>query len=242
MKTSVTSLIPSLDDKFYNSGLLDAIKKATKSTSTRKVSYAISCSSAFRDALLNLADAKKVNVGDIARSIMLTFGENKIMAFPDPGEPGINDREIVILKSGPSEGKPWRRKPRLQVRMPAGYEGLIIRKALGLALKLEYGDINILLEHKGEPSYAEIIASKNEENAKLKSIISTLTFDYLPNGVRNRNDALFILGFPPESKHGFDILKSRFRMLATIHHPDSGFGDHQRMSQLNEAIAFLRNR
>jgi hypothetical protein len=29
-------------------------------------------------------------------------------------------------------------------------------------------------------------------------------------------------------------------MLAAIHHPDSAYGDHRRMSQLNEAIGFLR--
>ena len=67
-----------------------------------------------------------------------------------------------------------------------------------------------------------------------------MTFDNLPSGVRTRNDALFVLGFPPESTPDMGMLKARFRMLATVHHPDSGVGDHGRMAQLNEAIALLR--
>ena len=85
-------------------------------TKVRKHSYVIPCSSDFRDAVQALADRREVNVGDIARSVMLIISHDTIAACPDPGEPGANDRETVILKSGPNKGKPWRRKPRLQAR------------------------------------------------------------------------------------------------------------------------------
>ena len=38
---------------------------------------------------------------------------------------------------------------------------------------------------------------------------------------------------------GLGELRARFRMLAAIHHPDSGHGSHERMSQLNSAMDIL---
>lgn len=240
MKAAFAAISPDSGKVNHDDGLVEAIKKAAKTPTVRKVSYAISCSSDFRDAVMALADARKVNVGDIARSVMLTLPEDVIEGFSDPGEPEGDDREVVILKSGPSEGKPWRRKPRLQVRMPAGYNVLTIRKALGLALKLDRGDVSVSLTDADSPDHQAVLAVRDEENARLKSIISVLTFDSLPNGVRTRNEALFVLGFAPDSAPDLVMLKARFRMLATVHHPDSGVGDHGRMAQLNEAIAVLR--
>lgn len=89
---------------------------------------------------------RQVNVGDLARSILLVVSPDAIAAFPDPGDPPADDRETVILKSGPAEGRPWRRKPRLQVRMPPGHEIPFIRRALGLALAMDEGAIAVRLE------------------------------------------------------------------------------------------------
>ena len=61
------------------------------------------------------------------------------------------------------------------------------------------------------------------------------------SGVKSCRDALYVLGFSHEDTPDVGAIKARFRMLATIHHPDSRFGDHRRMSQLNEAINCLRN-
>ena len=83
-----------------------------------KHSYTVPCASDFRDAVEALAVKRHVNVGDLARSILLVMPANFVADFPDPGEPAAEDRETVVLKSGPAEGRPWRRKPRLQVRMP----------------------------------------------------------------------------------------------------------------------------
>lgn len=85
-----------------------------------------------------------------------------------------------------------------------------------------------------------IVIEAREELERLRSIISVLSFDPLPRGIRSREDALHILGFPPGSLPDGKVLKIRFRTLATIHQPDSGHGNHVRMSQLNEAMAHLK--
>lgn len=223
---------------------------ASSTRSITKVSYAISCSTAFRDAVTSLAEKRSVNVGDIARSVMLTIPEDVISKARDPGEPKGDDREEVILKSGPSAGKPWRRKPRLQVRLPAGFDPVTIRKALGIALDLERGEMRLNLESAdAEPATAKAIALAEkrtsafaEQVSRLKAMISTLSFEPLAHGVRTRDEALYVLGFPPGSSPDGVMIKARYRMLATVHHPDSGVGSHDRMAQLNSAISFLRTR
>ena len=75
---------------------------------------------------------------------------------------------------------------------------------------------------------------------RLRTIVAVLAFEPLPEGVRSRGDALHVLGFPPSSDPDSRTLRAKFRMLATIHHPDGNHGSHQRMSQLNQAMEFLR--
>lgn len=209
-------------------------------TKVRKHSYVIPCSSDFRDAVQALADRREVNVGDVARSVMLIVSHDTIAACPDPGEPGPTDRETVILKSGPNNGKPWRRKPRLQARLPKGYKVADIRRALGVALALSMGEISVTLEDGRAPKAKERIRALNDEVARLRAAMSVVAPDPLPNGVRNGEEALFVLGFPPGRKPSQAEIKARFRMLATIHHPDAPFGDTRRMSQLNQAMSWLR--
>ena len=220
--------------------LIKAIQEAGKTPIRRKVSYAIPCASAFRDAVNALAESRKVNVGDIARSVMLTMPESVIQAMVDPGEPEADDRETVILKSGPSAGKPWRRKPRLQVRMPAGYEVVTIRKALALALQLDQDSLVVTLENADQPRAKDRLAKQAEEIGRLRSMISALSSDILTDGIRTLEDAYYVLGIAPGQKPDMQVIKARFRMLATIHHPDNEIGNHERMAQLNDAIAFLR--
>lgn len=208
---------------------------------TRKLSYAVPCSSRFRDAVLALAAEREVNVGDLARSIMLTLPPETIKAAPDPGEPEESDRETVVLKSGPSAGKPWRRKPRLQVRLPAGHDVIDIRKALGIALDLQTGDREVRLESTTAPQWADLVHDLEEKVARLQVTIATLAFEPLPNGVRTQVEAMHVLGFVPGARPDARTIKARYRMMAAIHHPDSEFGDHVRMSQLNQAMGILRN-
>ena len=73
-------------------------------------------------------------------------------------------------------------------------------------------------------------------------MVSALSFDPLPDGVRTRADALHVLGFAPESVPRARDVRARFRLLATVHHPDGRYGSHERMSQLNAAMGLLRAR
>lgn len=225
-----------------------------------KHSYTVPCASAFRDAVEELAQRRKVNVGDLARSILLVVPATTVALSPDPGEPAADDRETVVLKSGPAAGRPWRRKPRLQVRMPPGHDIPFIRRALALAMAMDRGEIAVLVHDSSQqptlqpqpapppepqPAAREEaentrLVEINEELERLRTIVAVLSFEPLPDGVRSRQDALHVLGFPPSADPDNRTLRAKFRMLATIHHPDSHYGNHQRMSQLNQAMEFLR--
>ncbi|MGB0681183.1 MAG: J domain-containing protein [Magnetovibrionaceae bacterium] len=192
-------------------------------------------------------------MADLARSVVMLVDRSVINGFPDPGGPGHDDRETVILKSGPSAGRPWQRKPRLQVRMGPGLEPELIRKALALALALDSREAR--LEPVGKPfgKRTDTETTKVIEGLqgdifrleaaaeRLRSVIETLAFSPLAGGVETRADALHILGFGPGERPDRKAVRTRFRQLATIHHPDGETGSHQRMTQLNEAMAILRN-
>lgn len=222
----------------------------------RKHSYTVTCSSEFRDAVLALADRRKVNVADMTRSVVLVVPEEIISAFADPGEPGRDDRETITIKSGAAEGRLWRRKPRLQVRMSPGLDVTLVRKALGLALALERGDIRInvdsgkieetvetveVAEPQVEENAASETVSNDDELDRLRALVSVLSFDPLSQGITSREEAMHVLGLPPGPAPDSNTLRNRFRMLATIHHPDSPYGNHKRMSQLNAAMDHLKS-
>jgi len=228
-------------DTLRNTGRSSASSSEDDVKSARKLSYAVPCSSRFRDAVLEMAAEREVNVGDLARSIMLTLSPHTIKGATDPGEPAESDRETVVLKSGPSAGKPWRRKPRLQVRLPAGHDVVDIRKALGIALELHSGDREVRLESTAAPEWPEIVHELEEKVARLQVTIATLAFEPLKNGVRTQDEAMHVLGFVPGARPDSKTIKARYRMMAAIHHPDSEFGDHARMSQINQAMSLLRN-
>ena len=79
-----------------------------------------------------------------------------------------------------------------------------------------------------------------DEMERLRAIVAVLSFEPLADGIRTRDQALHILGYPPGAMPDRVSIRARFRTLATIHHPDSGYGSHDRMSQLNSAMEFLR--
>lgn len=209
--------------------------------SNRKRSYAIPCASAFRDAVTALAERRRVNAGDLARSVLLLVPRDVVARYPDPGEPAPDDREQVVLKSGPSANKPWRRKPRLQVRLPDGFKIPEIRRALGMALAMEEGGVSLTLEEGRKPKLGDRLKKAEGEVDRLKGAVMALAFEPLDNGIRTRADALYVMGFPPNARPDQKAIRARFRMLATIHHPDSGFGHHERMTQLNEALSTLKS-
>lgn len=203
-------------------------------------SYAVACPSAFRDAVLDLAARRGATPGEIVRSIMLLVPSEAVAAWPDPGEPAAGDRETVAPKS--ATGRPWRRKPRLQVRLAEGHEPATIRRALSVALAMAGGALAMSLEPGGSPRAAERLAAVEAERRRLEAALGTLSFEPLPEGVRNRAEALHVLGFAPNAVPEVDLIRRRFRSLAAVFHPDAATGDHRRMSQLNQAVAVLRAR
>ncbi|MEQ8193585.1 MAG: J domain-containing protein, partial [Rhodospirillales bacterium] len=168
-------------------------------STTKKHSYTITCAMSFRDRIERLAARRRVNVGDLARSVLLMVPGETIANFPDPGEPKAEDRETVILKSGTAKGRIWRRKPRLQVRMSPGVEAKMIRRALAMALAMEQGELDIYLEKSmpGGKPVKEIARMAEAEVERLRTIVSALSFDPLPDGIKTRDDALHVLGFAP---------------------------------------------
>ncbi len=212
------------------------------SQAASKRSYTITCSTAFRDAVTALAHERQANVADLVRSVVLLLPRETIRAYPDPGEPAREDREVVTLKSGPSAGRPWHRKPRLQVRIAPGYEPVFLRRALAISLAMADGDATVFLEAPGIIAGGNVEALKDleEEIIRLRAVVSALSFEPLPDGVTTRQEALHILGFAPGRNPPMDMIKAHFRLMATIHHPDSGYGSHKRMSQINEAMDLLK--
>jgi hypothetical protein len=210
-------------------------------TAARKISYTIPCASSFRDAVVRLAERRRSNVADLARSALLLLPEEALRQIPDPGEPATGDREQTVLKSGPSAGRPWRRKPRLQVRLPAGYAVPTVRRALNLLLFLSRNEraIDISDPAEAKPLPVSQDRAMTEEIERLRTIVSVLSFKPLSGGVRSRMDALHVLGFAPSNRPSRDEIRTRFRALAAVHHPDGRFGNHQRMSQLNAAMEIL---
>jgi hypothetical protein len=205
--------------------------------------YVVPCPSDFRDQVTALADKRGVSAGDLARAVLLLLPADALARVPDPGEPAAADREVVTLRSGPSKGRVLRRKPRLQVRLPGGYSMTDLRRALSLALDLAEGEQEIALENDTDKAArAEMEragARASEEIESLHRIIETIRLRPVEKGVTSRGDALHALGFSPYAMPDRAEIKSRFRQLARIYHPDAPFGDHAVMSQLNEALERL---
>ncbi|SDH04946.1 J domain-containing protein [Roseospirillum parvum] len=87
---------------------------------------------------------------------------------------------------------------------------------------------------------AAALSALKDELERLHAIVAVLAFEPLPGGILCRADALHVMGFPPGAIPDERTMRARFRMLATIHHPDGPYGSHRRMSQLNQAMQVLR--
>ena len=180
---------------------------------------------------------------DLARGVLLLVPNETVMATDDPGEPDPGDREVVKLQSGPSKGRTLRRKPRLQLRLPIGYDIARLRRALSLALKMAEGEKTLSVESAGDRKQRSddqaVRARLEEDIEQLQRIIGDLAFEPLRDGISSRSEALHVMGFAPTAVPDQKAIRGRYRRLALVFHPDSPFGDHQRMSQLNEALEKL---
>ena len=205
--------------------------------------YVLPCSSAFRDKVMVLAARRGVSAGDLARSVLLLISKDVLSRAVDPGEPTPEDREIVKLQSGLTKGRTLKRKPRLQFRLPAGHDMAELRRALSLALDLAAGEQEIAVKNDADPqTKAEPGRGRDGQSNEINSlrrIIDTIALRPLENGVTSRAEALHVLGFSPFATPDRVSIRSRFRQLARVYHPDAPLGDHVLMSQLNEALERL---
>ena len=211
-------------------------------------SHVVPCSSAFRDRVLALAERQRVSPADLARSVLLLIQRGRIAKHLDPGEPASQDREEVRLQSGASAGRVLRRKPRLQMRLPKPavgqpYDHTLLRKALALALSMAYGQSELAVLTEADRKAEQVVEQARdklaEENEELRRLAADLAMPVLARGITGRADELFVLGFPPSAVPDQSTIKQRWRRLARIYHPDSPFGDHERMTQLNAAAERL---
>ena len=193
--------------------------------------------------MISIAEDRGVSVGDLASLVLLLLSPEALERILDPGEPMSGDRETVKVLSGPSKGRTLRRKPRLHVRLIEGYGVSDLRRALALALDLIEGVRTLALEPEGSrPSHedpGQADGRLGAEMDELRRMIETIALQPLENGVTSRGEALHVLGFPPYSMPRRDVIRSRYRQLALIYHPDASFDDHVRMSLLNQAVERL---
>ncbi|NQW09366.1 MAG: J domain-containing protein [Alphaproteobacteria bacterium] len=206
-------------------------------------SYVVSCSSVFRDRVTRLAGQRGASPADLARAVLLLLPEGALTRIPDPGQPLPHDREAIALRSGASKGRVLRRKPRLQMRLPAGYAHADLRRALALALTLAGGEAELALVTEADRKAGTAVENARDdltaENTTLRALLADLAIPLLDRGIQTRADALFVLGFAPGTLPDNGTIRRRWRRLAMIYHPDSAFGDHERMSLLNQALSRL---
>jgi hypothetical protein len=198
----------------------------------------IHCSSAFRDAVMALARRRRVDPVELARSALAILPDATVKDFPDPGGPTDMDRDTVLVKSGPDRGKVSYRKPRLKMRLPVGIGEAVVRRALNLALALERGAVSVSAPTP-EPAPVPPQSGLGDEITRLESLLAAISFEPAGEAVRSREEALHVLGYSPFSHPDAAALRARFRMLATVHHPDGALGSTKRMAQLNAAMAML---
>lgn len=218
---------------------------SAKSTSsgTAGAAYVVPCTTPFRNAVLTLAEKRQASPSDLARAILLLVPRDTLARTADPGEPPPGDREHIALQSGSSRGRVLKRKPRLQLRLPAGHAHADLRRALALALSMASGEAEVAVvteaDRKAEAAVERARDDLGEDNTTLRGLIADLATPVLPRGIQTRGEALFVLGFPPTALPDSGTVRRRWRRMAMIYHPDSAFGDHDRMSQLNQALEKL---
>lgn len=205
-------------------------------------SYVVPCPAGFRDAVLDLAQRKRATVGVLARAVAALLPGEVVALWPDPAASEPDASGTGRRNSGRGNGKTPRQQPRLQVRMTAGLEPADIRRMLAVALAMDAGELVPRPDEGRDAVLDERLQRAENEVARLRTQLRAIVPDPLKHAVRNHAEALHVMGFAPAAEPDSDSIRKRYRTLAAIHHPDSGKGDHVRMSQLNAAARILRRR
>ncbi len=207
---------------------------------------AIACTLAFRQQVLALAKRRSVSVGGLLRAVAILLPLQALEEMADPGEPPLHERDSVVVKSGAHKGETLKRKPRLQVRLsenlPFPKDAATLRKALALALALEKQEWALSLENTKQREQRQKRHGKAEQRiTELERGIERLAFRPLPSNCRTLEDACYIFGFRASVRPSEELVRRRFRDLASVFHPDAVKGDHERMSQLNQAMQLFKD-
>lgn len=213
-------------------------------------SYVIPCSSGFRDTVRELAARRGLTATDLASGVLALLDRETIDRIADPGEPAPDDRECVQLKSGPRKGRSLTRKPRLQLRLPNRLDHAHVRRALALAIELDAGRQTLKIVSPTEESRlaAEIAEQRQslrkaeQDLADMRATLNVIAFDADGQAVSTTEQASYILGLPPGATISRELVKSRFRQLSRVFHPDLPTGDTARMSRIIEAVRYLEER
>ncbi|MCH9779743.1 MAG: J domain-containing protein [Alphaproteobacteria bacterium] len=226
----------------------------------------VPCPSWFVADVLATAEQQSCSVAELARSILLVFSDDHIDLQPDPGEPQPGDRDRVVILSGNGGGgasnstsgndsgndsggasnsandkqKVIKRKPRLQLRLSVPAPIPRIRRALNLAVQLHRGAMQVTAESTSTSTAQEKLERTTEQLETANGFIEKMRFEPLGRACHSTNEMRYVLGFPPTEIVSLASCTRRYRTLATVFHPDSPFGDHMRMSELNEAMRFAR--
>ncbi len=247
--------------------------------------YVVPCSSAFRDAVLDLARYRNQGLSELALGLLSVLPLSSIQRFPDPGEPGPKDREPVMTDDGTDRARRPVRKPRLLARLPDGLSFPLIRRTFGLLLAVHEGrfvidarpvvaDPVITDPAGGDPIRAEgapplraagdtvpadlaearqaVLRAEDEADRaraaaliarrdadEMRASVAFLAFQPLEGPIVSVDQARYILGFPPGTQPSRAEIKTRFRQLTQIYHPDRPTGDTTRMTQLIDAARYL---
>ena len=204
----------------------------------------------FRDLVEGLAARRKVNVGDLPdRSVGGAAGHRR--RLPRPWRTADEDRETVVSNRVRRKAA-LAAQAALQVRMPPGHDIPFIRRALALAIAMDKGDVAVSVASgsrieeqrvkreeqraKGEEQKLARLVEINEELDRLRTIVRC----WLSNPCRMASAPAAMRCMSAVSRPVPSPIRGRCgrnsAMLATIHHPDSHYGSHQRMSQLNQAM------
>ena len=213
-------------------------------------SYVIPCSSRFRDAVRALADRRGVTATDLALGVLTLVDHKIIDAVEDPGEPAPDDRESVRLKSGPRKGRALTRKPRLQLRLPSSLDHTRVRRALALAIDIDADRRTLSISAPGNESrhaaeleeHRQALARAEQAMTDMRRTLNIIAFDTEGLSITSIAQAKYVLGLPPDQPLSQELIKSRFRQLSRVFHPDLPNGDTVRMSRIIEAMRFLEAR
>lgn len=207
---------------------------------------AIACTASFRDQVLALTKRRNVSVGDLLRAVAILLPPQALDDMADPGEPPLFERDTLVVKSGAHKGETLKRKPRLQARlketMPFPKDAATLRKALALALALDKQEWALSVENTKQREQRKSRHDKSEQRiVELERGLERLAFRPLTSNCRTLEDACYVFGLRASMRPSEELVRRRFRDLASVFHPDAIKGDHERMSQLNQAMQLFKD-